>query len=192
MTREEIWKDIDGYKGFYQVSNKGRVRSVDRTIKWRHNSFQYRKGRILAPTIDTAGYYVVGLHKESVGKIYIVHRLVAEAFIPNPDNFPIINHKDENKLNNVVENLEWCTYSYNTKYNDCMTKRIATRNKNNSYGCEKIVYQYDLKNNLIKVWKSLMDISRTLGYSYANIANCCKKNRPTAYGYKWSYTSISK
>lgn len=193
MTREEIWKDVVGFEGYYQVSNLGRVRSVDRIVKGSFGSLQNKRSVILSSAINTAGYYSVALTRNANSKSYRVHRLVAEAFLPNPNNLPIINHKDENKLNNSVENLEWCTYSYNAKYNGCMTKRITTRNKNHSHGCEKKVYQYDLKNNLIKVWKSLMSITRTLGYSHANIANCCKgqKNRPTAYGYKWSYKPVN-
>lgn len=114
------------------------------------------------------------------------------AFIPNPKNLPCINHKDENKYNNFVDNLEWCSYSYNTKYNNSMRTRLDTRNSNQSYGCEKKVYQYDLQGNLVKLWPSLKSINRELGYTATNISSCCldKQYRKTAYGYKWSYTSL--
>lgn len=192
MNRQEIWKDILGYEGFYQVSNLGRVRSVDRIVKGSFGS-QHKKSIILAPAINTAGYYSVALTRNAKGKTFRVHRLVAEAFIPNPGNYPIINHKDENKLNNNVNNLEWCTYSYNTVYNNSMARRQNAKNKNHSYGCEKKVYQYDINGHLIKIWKSLMEVSRELHIPWGNIANCCRggKYRHTAYGYKWSYKSIN-
>ena len=193
MTQEEIWKDILGYEGFYQVSNLGRVRSVDRIVKGCFGSIQHKKSVILAPAINTAGYYSVALTKNAKGKTFRVHRLVAEAFIPNLGNYPIINHKDENKLNNNVKNLEWCTYSYNTVYNNSMAKRQSVKNKNSSYGCEKKVYQYNIDGHLIKIWKSLMEVSREIHVPWSNIANCCRggKYRHTAYGYKWSYKPIN-
>lgn len=193
MTRKEIWKDVVGYEGYYQVSNLGRVRSVDRIVKGCFGSTQHKKSIILSPAINTAGYYSVALVRNAKSKSYRVHRLVAEAFLPNPNSLPVINHKDENKLNNSVENLEWCTYSYNTTYNNSMLKRIITRNINKSYGCEKKVYQYNIDGHLIKIWKSLMEVSRELHIPWGNIANCCRgqKNRHTAYGYKWSYKPIN-
>lgn len=193
MTKEENWKDILGYEGFYQVSNLGRVRSVDRIVKGVFGSIQHKKSVILAPAMNAAGYYFVVLTKNAKGKAFRVHRLVAEAFIPNPCNYPIINHKDENKLNNNVNNLEWCTYSYNTTYNNSMARRQNTKNKNRSYGCEKKVYQYSIDGHLIKIWKSLIEVSRELHVPWGNIANCCRgtKYRHTAYGYKWSYKPIN-
>lgn len=109
---EEIWKDIEGYEGYYQVSSFGRVRSVDR-----HDSRGYfRKGRLMATKDANTGYKVISLSKNAISKHYQIHRLVAIAFIPNPNNFPIINHKDENPKNNYANNLEWCDYKYNANY----------------------------------------------------------------------------
>lgn len=192
MTREEIWKDIKGFEGIYQVSSLGSVRSLDRIIKRKNGIPQTLKGKVLSPGINPCGYAFVCLGNMGNSKPYRVHRLVADVFVSNPNNYPVVNHKDENKLNNSVDNLEWCTYSYNTKYNGGMMKRVITRNKKHSYGCEKKVFQYDLKNNLVKVWDSLMSIGRVLGYSYSNIANCCNEigHRHTAYGYKWSYKPL--
>lgn len=194
MNREELWKDVVGYEGYYQVSNSGRVRSVDRLVKGCYGSLQHRKSVILSAAINTAGYYSVVLTKNARGRMYRVHRLVAEAFLPNPKNLPVVNHKDEDKLNNSTENLEWCTYSYNTTYNKSMQKRITTRNLNNSHGCEKRVYQYNTNLQLVKVWKSLMEVSRELQLPWGNIAKCCNgvKYRHTAYGYKWSYKPINQ
>lgn len=119
----EEWKDIPGYDGLYQISSKGRARSVfcDRR---RCGDKYIKKQQVLKPTITNYGYLVVGLtDKNGKCNSRLVHRLVAEVFIPNPEGLPIINHKDENKVNNSVENLEWCSYSYNNSYNDSAKKR---------------------------------------------------------------------
>ena len=109
---EEIWKDIKGYEGLYQVSNIGRVRSL--------------KNDILKPFICKGdGHYYVGLYREGICKRYAVHRLVADTFIPNPNNLLCVNHIDEVKTNNIVSNLEWCTYRYNNRYG---TKPARTSN----------------------------------------------------------------
>ena len=103
--KKEYWKSVVGYEGLYMVSNWGRVKSI-----------KFGKERILKPVTNSSGYLLVGLYKNNIEKKYSVHRLVAEAFIPNPYNLPQVNHKDENKQNNVVSNLEWCTHEYNNTY----------------------------------------------------------------------------
>lgn len=108
----EIWKDIKDYEGLYQVSNLGRVRNI------RHN-----KNKILKP-IYHKKYYQITLSKNNIRVQYRIHRLVATAFIPNPENLPEVNHKDENKVNNCVSNLEWCDSKYNNNYNN-KGKRIS-------------------------------------------------------------------
>lgn len=118
----EVWKDIKGYEGSYQVSSIGRVRSLDRLITHMNMGIIRKhlyKGKILKPILEPDGYLSVSLYKKgSSTKKFRIHRLVCESFISNPNNYPIINHKDENKTNNMVENLEWCDYSYNNTYND--------------------------------------------------------------------------
>ena len=192
MITEEIWKDIPNYEGLYQVSSLGRVKSVKRIVPYKNGKVIHRKERLLSLSDSYGQYYTVGLIKEGNHKTWNVHRLVAMAFIPNPNNLPCINHKDENKYNNLVDNLEWCSYSYNTKYNNVMRTRLNTRNNNQSHGYEKKVYQYDLQGNLVKVWDSVKSINRELGYKPTNISSCClnKQYRKTAYGYKWSYESL--
>lgn len=112
---QEIWKDIKNYEGCYQVSNLGRVRSLTRKVKT-FNGVRTSKGQLLKPLKTNTGYYRVDLKQNQKDKYMSIHRLVAEAFIPNPNNYPIINHKDNNTQNNCVDNLEWCTQSYNIKY----------------------------------------------------------------------------
>jgi len=112
---QEIWKDIKGYEGAYQVSNLGRVKSLTRKVKT-FNGFRTTKGQLLKPLKTNRGYYRVDLKQNQKDKYISIHRLVAEAFIPNPNKYLIINHKDNDPSNNAVDNLEWCTQSYNVKY----------------------------------------------------------------------------
>lgn len=114
---KEIWKDINGYEGIYQISNLGNVKSLDRYVNSaiKNNSKVKRKGQLLKPKLNQ-GYYEVSLIVGNNRKWFKVHRLVAEAFIPNPNNYPQINHKDEIKTNNRVDNLEWCDAKYNCNY----------------------------------------------------------------------------
>jgi hypothetical protein len=121
---DEIWKPIPGYEGYYEVSNTGKVRSLTRTVIMKDGKPRPIKGRELKPKINN-GYPTVNLSKNGTVKTIRIHRLVALTFIPNPDNLPIINHKDENKQNNNVNNLEWCTYEYNNNYgNNAPAKNI--------------------------------------------------------------------
>ena len=122
---EELWKSIKGYEELYEVSNFGNVRSLDRIIKSRHNGTTIRKGRVLTPFYEEKkGYYQVRLSKNGKNKTFRIHRLVALAFLENPFNYSDVNHKDEVKTNNKVNNLEWCTRKYNNNYG---TKRERTR-----------------------------------------------------------------
>lgn len=169
---EEIWKDIEGFNGDYWVSNLGRVKSV-------------RKNIILKKSITNRGYEKAALYKNKKGyKYFLIHRLVANAFIPNPDNLPQVNHKDENKTNNCVNNLEWCTQEYNINYGTG-TRRCQLANTNGKLS--KPVLQYTLEGIFIKEWKSTMDVQRNLGFNHANISRCCRGKYAYAYGYIWKY-----
>ena len=167
---EEIWKDIEGYEGLYQVSNMGRVRSL-------------RKNIILREGISR-GYSVLNLSKNGKPLTKKVHRLVANAFIPNPDNLPQVNHKDENKLNNCADNLEWCTQEYNLNYGTGNKKRGLS---NTNGKLSKPVCQYSKDGCFIKEWKSIMDVERMTGYDCGHISACCRNIRKTAYKYIWKY-----
>ena len=164
---EEIWKDKKDYEGHYQVSNFGRVKSI-----------KFGKEIILKQHINKGGYYYVCLLKNGKHKNYYVHRLVAEAFIDNPDNLPQVNHKDENKTNNSVDNLERCTNEYNHNY--------GTINERISQSQSKPVLQYDLNGNLIKEWKSINECGRN-GFNQGDICKCCNGKRKTAKGFIWVY-----
>ena len=129
----EEWKSIPGYEGLYEVSNLGRVRSLDRYIKYSNGQIRLHKGRILNPSKDTNGYLKVLLKCNTKCKTITVHRLVALTFLPNPDNLPCVNHKDEDKTNNRVENLEWCTQQYNLNYNGVLKKRSQRMKENGIY-----------------------------------------------------------
>lgn len=126
MFYEEIWRDIPGYEGLYEVSTKGRVRTVERTILRSNGKRYHIKQRYLA--ITYWGYAHVILHKDKKQRCIDVHRLVALAFIPNPENLFLVNHRDENTYNNNVENLEWCDYQYNNMYNG-RSKNIGNKLK---------------------------------------------------------------
>ena len=125
---EEIWKPIPEYEGIYEVSNLGNVRSVDRYLdcKIKNVNKHLWKGRIISQQKRKDGRLTVALYSHSKRKRMLVHRVVADAFIPNPNNYPCINHKDENPANNKVENLEWCTYKYNNNYGTFAERRRKT------------------------------------------------------------------
>ena len=129
---EEIWKDIPNFEGYYQASNLGRIRSVTRKAKVKilHNDFRTIKGQLISPAITKDGYLKVSLSKNHKRYYFKVHRLIAQTFIPNPHNYPVINHKDENKQNNCVNNLEWCSIKYNCNYGS-RNQKISKSNSNN-------------------------------------------------------------
>lgn len=175
---EEIWKDIDGFKGYYQVSNFGRIKSLFRYVKVK-NGFRSVQEKILKPKIDKDGYLHIVLQKNRKSRYFAIHRIVANAFIPNPNNLPQINHKDENKANNHVENLEWCTELYNDNY--------GNRNKKISKLKYKPINQYSLSGDFIRWWESGVCIEKETGFNRKNISACCCGVKKTAYGYVWKF-----
>lgn len=174
---QEIWKDIKGYEGLYQVSNLGRVKSLERLAKSNNNNYRIVKEKFLKKYEDKDGYIRVSLNKNSKSLSYPIHRLIAEAFIPNFNNLPQINHKDENKKNNCINNLEWCTTKYNCNYGT-RTQRCKQK--------EQIpIEQYDLNGNLIKKWDSAKQVYNKLGYDFSLIRKCCNNKIDKAYNYIW-------
>ena len=176
-TLNEIWKPVRGYEGLYEVSNLGRVKSLSRIT-----GSIVRKDRIMA--IGKGGnnnYQIVQLTIDGNRKTYLIHRLVAEAFIQNPDNLPQVNHKDENPTNNCVDNLEWCTAKYNANF--------GSRNEKTAEKCSKPVHQYTLDGEYIKTFKSVSEAAKAVGGNKTNISACClgKKCFKTAYNFIWMY-----
>lgn len=174
----EIWQDIQGYENRYQISNFGNIKSI-------HTYKNGTKKEIYLNPSTRGGYKYVKLCKNSKGKEYAVHRLVAKYFIPNPDNLPQVNHKDYNRSNNIVDNLEWCTLEYNVLYSK---DNIAFAVKQSHH---KNIYQYDNRGNLVKIWNLIMDIFRELGLNQRQISDCCNGKVKTCGGYVWSYVPLT-
>lgn len=170
-----MWKEINGYP-MYEVSDSGEVRRKQDAIR----SWNNRKpGERLIPRVKNH-YYQVMLYNEHGRKSVSVHRIVAETYIPNPDNLPQVNHKDENKLNNRADNLEWCTASYNSRYGTAVERRIATHNKNRTKRAEQPVYK--VKDGVIVAeYKSISAAGKANGvsescirkYLYGKTKSCC-------------------
>lgn len=183
MTECEIWKTVKGFEGFYEVSSLGRVKSLG------NGNSNNSKERILKP-VKCNGYLRVPLWKDGKPKNFSVHRLVANAFIPNPLNLPQVNHKDENKENNCVDNLEWCTQKYNVNYGSRTEK--CSKKLINREDLSKIVHQFTKSGEFVREWNSLSDVQREIGYSIGNISQCCQGKRKSAYGYIWSFDNLNK
>lgn len=178
---EEIWKDIKGYEGSYQVSNLGRVKSLTRFIKRETEpcSFYTIKERIMKLKENNRGYLTVMLSSHCKSKGFSVHRLVAEAFLENPSKLPFVNHKDENKLNNHVDNLEWCDNYYNFNYSN--VKQRAREKQG------KPIEQFDLNGNFIKVFNSIGEAVELLGLNRSNLCRCLSEKSSQCAGYIWKY-----
>lgn len=176
----EEWRDVVGYEGLYQVSNLGRVRSLWTDIR--------HKGKILTPRVDKKGYYTVCLHKNKQMRNRFIHRLAAIAFIPNPNNYPEIDHIDGDKINNRLDNIRWCDRSMNlsnpvTRHRNSMSKmgnKSATRNP---------VVRINPQTNEPKVYQSIAEAERLNGLCHGKISQVCMGKRKTHGGYRWMYLS---
>lgn len=177
---EEIWNDIKGYEGLYQVSNKGNVKSLERTCKTKWYVRRVKE-RIYAQSLDRYGYPIVTLHKNGKRSTFTVHKLVASAFLKKPDGCNSINHIDENKQNNNLENLEWCTVQENNAY--------GTRAERIAQNQQQPILQCDLEGNVIKEWPGMNAVSRETGYDQGLISKVCNNvyRHRTAYGFKWKF-----
>jgi hypothetical protein len=192
----EIWIPVKGYEGLYEVSDLGRVRSFDKYVLCTSNGVEMNilhRGKILKPAKRRHGYLAVmlygrGGHKTRNCKQFSVHRLVAEAFIPNSGNLPEVNHKDECKTNNCAENLEWVTRLENVNYGTAKTRRA----KKAVNGKKSVaIQQFTKDGELVKTYPSLAEVHRQTGYGQANICRCAQgsKQYSHAYGYVWRYVN---
>lgn len=164
------WKAPDGYEGLYLVSNFGLVYSV-------------RRGKILKPD-NARGYLQVTLQKNGAKERRKVHRLVAELFVQNPNNFSYVNHKDENKENNSADNLEWCTVAYNNTFGERTKKSKLTQIKNAAnLGKTRLVKCIDTG----KAYESTKQAERETGVYHSHISKCCSGKAKTAGGMRWEY-----
>lgn len=174
------WKAIEGYEGYYEVSDNGDVRSLDRIVPSGTNSTRKVYGRMMKLTQsygrNNDGYLVVNLRKDHTAKVIPVHRLVAKAFIQNSDNLPTVNHKDGDKTNNKVDNLEWASYSGNNIHALDMGLRTPRGN---------MIAQYDEFNNIVGIYRSACEASRITGIGRGMISHCLNHRVNSAGGYIW-------
>lgn len=190
--KTEIWKDIEGYEGYYQVSNLGRVKSLPRGKQWpyRQTHNNIRKQHI------KNGYLQVNLSKGNKVKWIGVHRLVAMAFIPNPNNYPQVNHIDECRTNNVVTNLEWCTQSQNNMHGTARQRQNESRHRNDpdravwkaaALKHAKGVAMCSSDGKLIKSFASMTEASLETKVDITTIIDQCKGRRKSRRNYYWRY-----
>ena len=175
----EVWRDIEGYEGRYQVSSMGRVKSLARTCNTKGGSKRTVKERILKPYINRYGYLLVVLCAGGKQKTLNVHRLVCEAFHENPDNKPQVNHINEDKADNRACNLEWTTAMENSNF--------GTRNERMAKALSKPIGQYTRAGELVKTCPSLTEIGKQTGFSIGNISQAANGKLKTAYGFIWRY-----
>jgi len=179
--KNEMWKDIKGYEGYYQVSNQSTVKSLDRYANWKYNQKQSIKGKILSINQYPNGYSYVSFSVNGKRRTQLLHRLVAQAFILNIENKPEVNHKDEDITNNKINNLEWMTSKENANYG---TRNMKVAEKN---GIHVVQLSKDLE--LIKIHSSIANASREIGITDSPIVRVCKGTQKTAKGFKWMYYS---
>ena len=177
----EIWRPVRGFEGIYEVSDLGRVRSLDRQYINKAGYVKHENGRIMSIQKDIYGYNYVKLRKPGYRKMVFVHRIVAEAFVPNPNNLPQINHKDECKTNNVPSNLEWCDVAYNVNY--------GTGKFRKTLSWVKRIEQLTIDGKHVAYYQSAADAERQSNgrYSSDNIGMAARGTNKTAYGYVWKY-----
>ena len=197
-TQPEIWRPIPGYETLYEASSHGNIRSLGHTVYTEYfRNGQYKPGKILHPTKNkVSGYMSVMLAKDGKHIRNYVHRLVASAFLPNPNNLPQVNHKDQNRQNNTLSNLEWCSISYNCTYADAIEKHQESFLRT---GYAKMIYQYTPDGKLVGIYKNGEDAARKTGLSGRNIRKATTgtdflgyKNNNMYRGYIWLNHEMNK
>lgn len=162
----EIWKNIEGYEGIYEISNYGRIKNV-------------KRGSLVQHCLNKVGYAVVKLPKEGKRVHHKLHRLIANAFLPNPNNYPVINHKDEVKANNNLSNLEWCTHQYNNTYNQIHYRRNKSHRTS--------VIKMSIDGVFIESYNSVNEAGASNNIHPSSISNCLRGRDKTAAGFRWKY-----
>lgn len=178
MEIKEEWKSIKGFEGLYEVSNLGKVKSLSRIVN-RMGIKQPVRERMLSPKLTKVGYLMVGLHKEATEKYFFVHRLVASAFLENPQGFNEVNHKDENKRNNRADNLEWCSHKYNNAY--------GTRGTRHDMKISKPVCCYTIDGVFVKRYDSITQAGLDLGVLKTSVWAALTGKSKTCKGMIWKY-----
>lgn len=183
----EEWRPIEGWEGLYEVSNMGRVRSLDRYIdivndQWKPTQ-RFCRGRVLKQTMNIYGYMLITLHKDRTVVTKLVNRLVAQAFIPNPNNLPETNHKDQNPANNRADNLEWCDRIYNLSYADCREKHNRS--------ISRLIEQLTIDGRHVAYHLGIKSMCAETKMCRHRIQGCLtnRKGYKTAYGYQWRYVN---
>lgn len=174
MESQEIWKDMEGFEGFYRISNMGRV-------------FSIKTSKIRATSVNNSGYETIHLYKNACHKSATVHRLVALAFVPNHNNYSEINHLNENKLDNRADNLEWCSRRYNQVYSGNIERWTKAGALGGKMKRSKKVYQFTLEGDFIKEWFSAREAQAELGLARTGIGKCCLGKYKTYGGFLWSF-----
>lgn len=175
---EEVWKDIPDYEGYYQASNFGRIRSLDREVAGKAGSVQVRKGRVLKPELNKSGYLLVMLSKNSKHKMFSIHRLVYSAFYGSISEDYEVNHIDEDKTNNRLENLNLMTRKENNNW--------GTHNQRVAKALSKPVVAIDDSGNIALEFLSANEAGRN-GFNQGHLSACCLGERRTHRGYRWKF-----
>lgn len=183
---EEVWKQVKGFEGLFEVSNFGRVKRLPYTLIGNTKGFKksyvrYFKGGVLKGTVCKNGYCRVTLAKNGETHYCHVHRLVAEAFIPNPENLPFVNHIDEVRTNNRVDNLEWCSCQYNNTYKDARKRFAEAYSRNHSYPIKMLT----LSGKLVQTFPSIKEAAKAVGVTANTVYRAIVKERKTAAGHIW-------
>lgn len=184
----EEWRPVVGYEGLYEVSDCGNVRSLDTFVRTKGGVLRLAKGRIRKLQRDDDGYMRVELYGGKKPKLVGVHRLVAEAFIPNPDNKEQVDHINGVRDDNRIENLRWFTLEENNSTDLAKSRKSKSAFERNDN--KKIVYQYTMDGEFVAKYNSTMEVERKNGFKRASISRCCNKKQKTAYNYKWSYNEV--